>query len=55
MDINKTERGQGLLEYALILSLVFLIVIIVVAVYGEAVVALYRDTILPLVEALTGD
>ena len=53
MDINQTERGQGLVEYAFILALVFLVVIIVVALYGEALVALYEDAILPLVETLT--
>ncbi len=34
MFLLHTERGQGLAEYALILALVAIVVIIIVAVYG---------------------
>ena len=37
------EHGQGLVEYALILMLVAVIVIIILGVFGDSVVDLYCD------------
>ena len=53
MNPNQSERGQGLVEYSLILALVFLVVIIVLAFFGEAVVELYNNTIGPLLAVFT--
>jgi len=39
------EKGQGLLEYALILMLVALIVIVVLALLGPAVGNMYSDIV----------
>jgi Flp pilus assembly pilin Flp len=47
----QSEYGQGFLEYALLLSLIFLIVIIVVALFGDALLELYNNTIGPLLDA----
>jgi pilus assembly protein Flp/PilA len=38
------EEGQGLVEYALILVLVALVVIIILAVFGPAIGNLYSNT-----------
>jgi len=50
----QAENGQGLVEYALILVLVALVVIIVVALYGNSVENLYNYTINRLVDTFTG-
>jgi Flp pilus assembly pilin Flp len=50
-----SERGQGLVEYALILILVALAVVIVVALYGESVESIYKSAIPTLVNALSGN
>ena len=50
MEFPNSEHGQGLIEYALILALVFLVVIIVVAFFGDAIVELYNNTINPLLD-----
>jgi pilus assembly protein Flp/PilA len=39
------ERGQGLVEYALIIMLVFLVVIIVLALLGPAVGNMFSNLI----------
>ena len=43
--LHKYERGQGLVEYALILVLVALVVILVVTVFGSSVGNLFSKTI----------
>lgn len=48
------EDGQGLVEYAFILVLVALVVIMVVALYGNSVESLYDFTINKLVDTFTG-
>jgi Flp pilus assembly pilin Flp len=45
MDAANGERGQSLLEYALILILVVIIVIIVIYVFGPYVGSLYSNII----------
>ena len=42
---GQTERGQGLMEYALILSLVAIILVIIISVYGQEVKDLYEFAI----------
>jgi pilus assembly protein Flp/PilA len=37
MQFNPEKRGQGLVEYAFIMMLVALLVIVVVALFGEAI------------------
>ncbi len=39
------EEGQGLVEYALILVLVALVVIVILAVFGPSIGNLYSNTI----------
>ena len=39
------ESGQGLLEYALILSLVAIVIIIAVTVFGESLLEFYNQVI----------
>jgi Flp pilus assembly pilin Flp len=39
------ESGQGLLEYALIISLVAIVVIIAVTVFGESLLEFYEQLI----------
>lgn len=43
-----TIPGQGLVEYAIILMLVALVVIILVALFGEAVGEMYSDIVLQI-------
>jgi pilus assembly protein Flp/PilA len=45
MKASKRERGQSLLEYALILILVAIIVIIVIYLFGPAIGNLYSNII----------
>jgi pilus assembly protein Flp/PilA len=45
MDSSKNDRGQSLLEYALILILVAIIVIIVIYLFGPAIGNLYSNII----------
>lgn len=45
MDAANKERGQSLLEYALILILVVIVVIIVIYVFGPYVGSLYSNII----------
>ena len=44
--ISEKMRGQGLVEYALILVFVAIVVIVAVTVFGTAVKGLYCDIIL---------
>ena len=55
-DLNGSpgERGQGLVEYAFIMVLIALVVLIMVALLGEAVGSMYDGAINQLVEAFTG-
>ena len=39
------EKGQGLVEYALILVLVALVVLVILAVFGPAVGTMYSNVI----------
>ena len=43
--LPQTEKGQGLVEYALILVLVALIVIVIVAIYGPAVGNMFSNVV----------
>ncbi len=43
LNMLKSEEGQGLMEYALILSLIALIVIGMVSLIGSKAVALYES------------
>jgi pilus assembly protein Flp/PilA len=45
MNPSNLNRGQGLVEYALILLLVVLIVIVVVYLLGPAIANLYSNVI----------
>lgn len=45
MNVNKSNKGQSLLEYALILILVAIIVIIVIYLFGPAIGNLYSNII----------
>ena len=42
---QRKNRGQGLVEYALILGLVAIIVIVIVAVFGTEVSEMYKQVI----------
>ena len=47
------ERGQGLVEYAFLISLVVIVVIVVLTLFGVSVEEMYDFTIGELVEAFT--
>lgn len=49
---GQVERGQGLVEYALIIALVVLVALIVFVLLGEAIENLFKETINTLVETL---
>ncbi len=51
---GKTERGQGLMEYALILVLVAIVVVIGLTLYGNSVEDLYDFAVTGLVDIFTG-
>lgn len=53
MKIKCDERGQGLTEYAFILSLVILVVIVVVYLFGVSVEDLYDNFVTTLVDVFT--
>jgi len=53
MRFNPKERGQGLVEYALILVLVVLIVLIEVTLLGESINDLWNNAAIPLCEVFT--
>ena len=48
MQFNPEENGQGLVEYALLILLIALVVIIILALYGEAL----RDVYLNIIAAI---
>lgn len=43
--LMKQESGQGLAEYALIISLVAIVIILIVTIFGESIVDLYQQVI----------
>jgi pilus assembly protein Flp/PilA len=45
MRLIPTERGQGLVEYALILVLVALVVIVILALLGPALGDVFSDVV----------
>jgi pilus assembly protein Flp/PilA len=45
MKFSTDELGQGLFEYAVIIVLVALIVIVLLAIFGEAVVEMYKEVL----------
>lgn len=45
MILKKKERGQGLVEYAMIILFVAIVVIVVITVFGPAVGNLFSKTI----------
>ena len=49
---GQAERGQGLVEYALILILVVLVALIVFVLLGESIENLFNETINELLKAL---
>jgi len=50
MQYTLTERGQGLTEYAFLISLIVLVVLVVLVFLGGGVEGLYENTIPPLLE-----
>lgn len=48
MLFSPQEKGQGFIEYALILILVVLVVIIIVTLLGPAIGRLYSNVITPV-------
>jgi Flp pilus assembly pilin Flp len=54
MDIYLDERGQGLTEYAFIISLVIVVVIIVLYFLGVSVVDIYTYFVTILVKVFSG-
>ena len=45
MESIKLEKGQGLVDYALVIVLVVIIVIVILALFGTSVGKLYSDVI----------
>ena len=43
MLFNPTEKGQGLIEYALMLVLIAMVVIVVIRILGETVIGMYNQ------------
>jgi pilus assembly protein Flp/PilA len=39
------DRGQGLVEYAFLIALIAIVVIIIIALFGEAVGGMYSDIV----------
>jgi Flp pilus assembly pilin Flp len=50
MLLYYNERGQGLVEYAFLLSFIVLVVLVVLVLVGGGIENLYNDAVLPLVE-----
>ena len=48
MDKNYSERGQGLVEYAFIMLLVAIVVIVILALLGPTIGNLYSSIVLGL-------
>lgn len=53
MLFTPQERGQGLVEYAFLISLVVIVVIVVLSLFGVSVEDMYNYTIGELVDAFT--
>ena len=53
MQFNPEERGQGLVEYALILVLIAIVVIVVLYLLGGSIVDLWFNAVTPLCEVFT--
>ena len=51
---GKAEGGQGLVEYAFILVLIAVVVIVAVALFGDSLSNMYDGAITELVKAFTG-
>jgi len=49
---SRVEQGQGLVEYAFIISLIAIVVLIVFLLLGEAIENLFNETINTLVKTL---
>ena len=56
MDIQpkQRERGQGLIEYALIMVLIAIVVVLVLALVGDSIVNLWNDAVIPLLDVFSG-
>ena len=52
MISTQREKGQGLAEYAFILSLVVLVVLVVLVILSGGVENLFQNTIPPIVDAI---
>jgi pilus assembly protein Flp/PilA len=50
MQFNPKERGQGLVEYALILVLVVVVVVVVLGAVGISIFDLWENAVYPLCE-----
>lgn len=53
MHFTPRERGQGLVEYALLISFIVLVVLVVLILLGGGVEGLYQNTIPPLLDVFT--
>jgi Flp pilus assembly pilin Flp len=53
MFFLNAERGQGIAEYAFLLTLVFLVVIVVLQLFGISVFDIYTYLVETLVEVFT--
>ena len=53
MEYSTEERGQGLVEYAFLIALVAIVVLLVLSLFGYSVEELYSDTIGRLVEVFS--
>jgi Flp pilus assembly pilin Flp len=51
---TRAERGQGLAEYALGLAFIFVVVVVLLALFGSAVTALYQGAVTELLAAFQG-
>ncbi len=48
MMLYAAEKGQGLVEYALIFALVVLVILIVFVLFGPAVGKMYSNTVIAI-------
>jgi len=55
MEQKPEERGQSLVEYALILVLAVIVVILVLGLLGDSIINLWNDAVVPLMEVFAGD
>ncbi|MGD2158685.1 MAG: pilus assembly protein [Anaerolineales bacterium] len=53
MDILNAERGQGIAEYAFLLVLVFLVVLVVLQLFGISVFDIYTYLVEELLKVFT--